>query len=393
MSTTSAPTVLPRSAITAAQVVGVPGRIDQIDVLRGLSILAVILHHMNIRMPLNKTPLGEHLPAAVANDLGWNGYNGVVIFFAISGFLITTTCLRRWNALNQISLPRFYRLRFARIAPMLAALLLVLSALHLLRVPYFTINPVRSSLPRALFAALTLHVNWLEAHHGYLPANWDVLWSLSNEEMFYLFFPVLCLLTKRRAALLSVFGFFILAGPLARTVFTRNPLWADYGYLSAMDAISIGCVAAIASDAIAFSKRSRTVMQMIGCSLMVFVTLFRIAVSRIGLYQTGLDVTLLAAGTALACIAFLQNGTAGSRWSALVRWLGRNSYEVYLTHMMVLFPVLTLAFACDPARWWAPLWYGLAICLAGLLGGVIARYYSDPMNRRLRRRWSAAKLA
>ena len=48
-------------------------------------------------------------------------------------------------------------------------------------------------LPRALFSALTFHLNWLEAKTGYLPANWDVMWSLSVEEMFYLFFPLVCL--------------------------------------------------------------------------------------------------------------------------------------------------------------------------------------------------------
>lgn len=389
MPQTSATAVLSQTSIAPATASVASGRIDQIDVLRGISILAVIVHHMNLRMPLNKTPLGRHLPAALTSDLGWNGYNGVIIFFAISGFLITSTCLRRWNTLSQISLPRFYRLRAARIAPMLLALLLVLSALHLLRVPYFTINPARSSLPRALFAALTLHVNWLEARHGYLPANWDVLWSLSNEEMFYLFFPVLCLLLKRRAALISALGLFILAGPLARTVFTHNSLWADYGYLSAMDAISMGCVAAIAADAIAFSPRNRRAMQWIGCALIVFVTGFRVEVGRIGVYRMGLDVTLLAAGTALACIAFLQNSLPGSWWLAPVRWFGRNSYEVYLTHMMVVFPVLAMAALFDQARLWAPLWYGLALCLAGALGGVIAHCYSEPMNRRLRRRWSA----
>lgn len=384
MSLTSAPA--PTQTLIAARAPAAPSRIDQIDVLRGVSILAVIVHHINLRMPVGKTALGGWLPKAVASDLGWNGYNGVIIFFAISGFLITTTCLRRWQTLGEISVRQFYRLRFARIAPVLLALLAVLSVLHLLRAPDFTINAARSSLPRALLAALTLHINWLEAHHGYLPANWDVLWSLSNEEMFYLFFPLLCWVIRKRAALIAIFAVFAVLGPFARTIFTHNQLWADYGYLSCMDAISLGCIAAIAADAVAFSRASRRSMQFAGSALIILVTLFRVQVGAIGLYKSGLDVTLLAAGTAVACIAFLQAGASGSRWLAPVRWFGRNSYEVYLTHMMVIFPMLAVAAFFGNTRTWAPAWYLIMIGLAGALGGVIARYYSEPMNRNLRRR-------
>lgn len=384
--------VIPAAALdnasASATAACVPSRIDQVDVLRGLSILAVIIHHINLRIPLNKTPFGMLLPRAVVNDLGWNGYNGVIVFFAISGFLITTTCLRRWKSLSEISLKQFYRLRFARIAPTLFALLVLLSLLHLLHVHNFTINPQRSSLPRALLSAVTLHVNWLEAHRGYLPANWDVLWSLSNEEMFYLFFPLLCVFVKNRAALVSFLGVFVLVGPLARTVLSRNQLWADYGYLSCMDAIAIGCFAAIAANRIVLSRKGRNVLQICGTAMIAFVTLFRVQVRQVGLYRTGLDVTVLALGSALLLPTFLQNRTPGSRWLAPVRWFGRNSYEVYLTHMFVLFAVLPLVAKFDTAWRWVPLWYGLMACLAGALGELVARYFSEPMNRNLRRHWA-----
>lgn len=82
------------------------GRVDGIDVLRGLSILVVVILHINLRLRIAKT-FGQHWPAFVVSDIGWNGRNGVIIFFAISGFLITTMCLRRWNSLENISLRQF----------------------------------------------------------------------------------------------------------------------------------------------------------------------------------------------------------------------------------------------------------------------------------------------
>src|SRR6185437_12259 len=154
------------------------------------------------------------------------------------------------------------------------ALLVVLTVLHLLHVPGFTIDPQVSSLPRALLSALTFHVNWLEARHGDLPLNWDVLWSLSVEEVFYLGLPLLCCLIKKRSGIVFMFLVFVVLGPLARTIFTSNEMWEDKGYLSCMDAIAIGCLAAIASSMIAPGKKIRVVAAVVGWSLIIFTTLF-----------------------------------------------------------------------------------------------------------------------
>ena len=166
-------------------------RLDGIDVLRGLSILAVILLHILIRFAGVHVRLGWDWPKYTRHFVFLNGGNGVTTFFAVSGFLITLTSLRRFGSLDAIRPRAFYRIRFARIMPLLLLMLLVLSALHLLRVDGYIINEKFFTLPRALFAALTFHLNWLEAScNAWLPACWTVLWSLSIEEMFYLFFPL-----------------------------------------------------------------------------------------------------------------------------------------------------------------------------------------------------------
>jgi peptidoglycan/LPS O-acetylase OafA/YrhL len=45
------------------------------------------------------------------------------MFIVVSGFLITSISLRRWRPLSRIRIRDFYVLRFARIAPLLLALL------------------------------------------------------------------------------------------------------------------------------------------------------------------------------------------------------------------------------------------------------------------------------
>jgi peptidoglycan/LPS O-acetylase OafA/YrhL len=160
--------------------------------LRGLAIFFVLMNHVNMRLLAAKVPYTTFLPPQLVHPFVWNGQLGVQMFFAVSGFLITSITLRRWGELSNVNLRGFYLFRFARIAPLLFLLLAVLSGLHFANVHNFAVTAKTGGIGRALFAALTFHINVLEARRGYLPGNWDVLWSLSIEEMFYLFFPLVC---------------------------------------------------------------------------------------------------------------------------------------------------------------------------------------------------------
>jgi len=179
-------------------------RLDGVDILRGLAIFFVLMNHVNMRLFLAKIPYTQGLPSQLVSSFVWNGQYGVQIFFAVSGFLITSTSIRRWGSLSRVSVRDFYVLRFARIAPLLLLLLVVLCTLHAVGLQAFVISDKTGGLGRALIAALTFHVNVLEAHRGYLPGNWDILWSLSVEEMFYLFFPPVSRLLGRGKWLLAV---------------------------------------------------------------------------------------------------------------------------------------------------------------------------------------------
>jgi peptidoglycan/LPS O-acetylase OafA/YrhL len=364
-------------------------RLDGIDVLRGISIFAVVILHINLRIRLAKTVLGMALPSQLVTALAWNGQNGVTIFFAVSGFLITTTALRRWKRLDQINLRDFYLLRFARIAPLLLLLLAVLSVLHLAHLPGFTIRPQQGTLGRALFAALTFHLNWFEAQRGYLPGNWDVLWSLSVEEMFYLFFPLLCRLLRGWRLTLLLLAFVVI-GPFARTVFTHNPLWIEKSYLGSMDAIALGCLAAIALPRLRNmmqQRRALFTMQAAGVLMITLIMGFWPVNRWLGIYRTGLDVTVVAAGTCMVMLAVAHTQRQGRGISKPLRWFGEHSYEVYLTHMFVVL-WMTQAFAAlgNPMKW-ASAWYAAIFILSAILGAITMRGYSEPMNRWLRRKW------
>lgn len=94
-----------------------------LDILRGLSILLVLIHHFNIPYKLQNTFLdvsifGESLITLVAR----NGNYGVTMFFVLSGFLITQNTLYRYKTISNIDIKDFYIRRIARILPCLILL-------------------------------------------------------------------------------------------------------------------------------------------------------------------------------------------------------------------------------------------------------------------------------
>jgi peptidoglycan/LPS O-acetylase OafA/YrhL len=184
-----------------------------IDLLRGIAIFLVIFHHIGIRLPLGQTMLQPYLPKWILGLLNFRGYQAVFLFFVLSGFLIARHSITRWGSLRRIHPRAFYVRRAARILPCLLLLLAVLSLLHWSGLHDYKIASPGQSLGHAVLSTLGLHLNWYEGLTGYLPANWDVLWSLSIEESFYLAFPLVCLLFARDWLLAPMLGLFALALP------------------------------------------------------------------------------------------------------------------------------------------------------------------------------------
>jgi peptidoglycan/LPS O-acetylase OafA/YrhL len=367
-------------------------RLQGVDILRGLAIFFVLMNHINMRLRFAKIPYTEGLPDQLVTSLVWNGQRGVQIFFAVSGFLITATSLRRWSPLSRISLRGFYLMRFARIAPLLLLLLGVLSALHLAQAEHFVVSAKTGGLPRALLAALTLHVNVLEARRGYLPGNWDILWSLSVEEMFYLFFPVVARIFGRGKLFIGLLLGFVVLGPFARTVFTHgNETWKEYSYLGGMDAIALGCLTALVVARFRFSRGVLWTVCAIGVALLVFSLCFSVQADAWGLDLTGLDMTVVAVGTCLVIAGVAQLNWKGPRILRPLLGLGERSYEIYLTHMFVVFGVFALFVRAGKPMWGVPALFIVVIAAAGLLGEVVARFYSEPLNQWIRERWGRTK--
>ena len=145
---------------------------EDIQGLRGLSILAVIIFHFFPKL----------LP---------NGFLGVDLFFIISGYLITNIIIRDIKK-NNFNIFNFYLKRFKRIYPAILILLLVFSLISLFFLLPIDLKNFFNSIIATLFFIPNIYF-WFNG--GYFGAISDLkpmlhMWSLGVEIQFYIFFPI-----------------------------------------------------------------------------------------------------------------------------------------------------------------------------------------------------------
>ena len=358
-----------------------------IDCLRGLAILLVVLNHLGLgfRLPLKKSVLMDYLPTRALNALSFNGYEAVFIFFVISGFLIAAKVLSQHSNLQTLDWRTFYLRRASRILPLLLALLAVLALLHGLGFADYRIQAPGQSLGGALFSALGLHLNWYEGQTTWLPASWDVLWSLSIEEVFYIGFPAVCLLLPRKL-LLAGLVLLALSLPMTKAALQGNAIWSEKAYLPGMAAIAIGVLTAFTAQHWPHltGRTARLLLTLGGVSLVA--TLVWGQFLDASLHEGYMLVlTLGAAAMVLACHHLFRNALAprGLGWLA---HMGQLSYEIYLSHMFVVLSTVALfRHFYAPNLRWDFMVYIPCIALCVWLGAALQRWLTLPCERYLRR--------
>jgi peptidoglycan/LPS O-acetylase OafA/YrhL len=355
-----------------------------IDLLRGLAIVLVVVHHTALRIPMDKGLLAAVVPDWLLFGLQYNGFESVFLFFVISGFLITSNSLARWGALATIDATAFYRRRGARILPCLLVLVAVLCVLALAGVRHYTLEQPGQTLPRAALAAVGLHLNWYEAKTGYLPAGWDVLWSLSIEEVFYLAFPIVCLLLGRTRLLVPALLVLALSIPVVRASIHHDEIWSENNYLQGMAGIATGVLAALLVARWPAVRPSTMRWTMaLGVVGLLAVYFGGTPLWHSLRYNYMLVLTFSSAALVIA-----------SRWRRVATptpafgWLrsfGRLSYEVYLTHMFVVWAVVDRFLAAGGDLRFGFLWFVPVLLGSWGLGWLVARFVSAPAMRALLR--------
>ncbi|MPW24018.1 acyltransferase family protein [Paraburkholderia sp. CNPSo 3157] len=358
----------------------------RIDLLRGISILLVLLHHFNIAYRLDDTFLSRVFGWETVRAVARNGNYGVTMFFVISGYLITANVIRRWSEPGHVDVRAFYGLRIARIVPCLLLLLAVVNALAMAGIAIFQ-NHSPDGAPVSFWlvnlASLTFWMNVLIGAHGWTNYALGVLWSLSVEEVFYLSFPLLCLAFRREAWLVAFWLACIVVGPIYRFFHQGDEGGYLYAYFACFDAIATGCCVALLARRFVWRGRAQSVSAWLTAAGITFVYLScPIRESNV------FGVTVMAFGTAVLLLAAHDHpaGPTIRRASAstVLEGFGRLSYELYLFHLIVLGLLRTIFSPSGVAGDEKLALLVGYLLLSAWLSASIARIYAEPLNRIVR---------
>ena len=326
-----------------------------LDGLRALSILAVVWHHG---------------PGARARTIweGKGGQRGVVLFFAISGFLITTLLLREHDRNGSISLAGFYARRSLRIFPLYYAVLGIYVVLLLL-------SPAAGSAEffHNLPYFLTYTSNWL-----FSGGIFAFAWSLASEEQFYATWPSVLKFARPKRAVWFVM--LLLAASIAWTQLGTTEMrvnsWFFTVLASVQMAICWGCLVAFLLHSPKGFHIARLVLghrpaAPIALLLMPLSLLFP-QILLVGLHFT-------CAVLVCACVVREDSGLAPVlRWRPIAH-IGLVSYGIYMLHGLV-YNALDIA-GPRVLRGWTPhtvSGFVLAALIATALATLSYRYFEGP---------------
>ncbi len=295
----------------------------ELDGLRGIAIIAVLIHHQ--LTPFSLT----------------GGFLGVDLFFVLSGFLITGLLLAEFEKTNSISLRNFYIRRVLRLGPALTLFLLASLA-----VTYHTQLIGVTRQIKLVVIALLYSTNWRMAF------GWDsvldptaIVWSLSIEEQFYLVWPLLvlgCLALKLRPrTIIAGLGLTIFAIIVHRNMLLNQAAYLTrlyYGTDTRADALLIGCLFALVpvTDVGVRTKRWLNVASVFSAAALAYLMVAS-SFSDESLYRGGFTIVALLAGIVIFVSANSPPRmlSVALQWSPL-RWFGRISYGLYLWHWLVV---------------------------------------------------------
>jgi peptidoglycan/LPS O-acetylase OafA/YrhL len=356
------PGVTPATTLDLKSEYQLPRTIPQLDRLRGLAILLVLIYH------------SYHVAPRALEGIFRQGWIGVDIFFVISGFLITGIL---WDTRETKGyFGRFYGRRILRIWPAYTLLLIfAFCIMPLLRVVVGGLVLQVTREPFGLWAYLLMIQNLFASSLG-ASVILAVTWSLAIEEQFYLVWPAVIRYASRRVALPCILSSFLLA-PLLRiwamqhgfpqiTIYS-NPLTHGDGLLS-------GAIIAIWLRS---ARPKRRTLLLVGATLLLAGLALYLAIqpshvtsqycsplvfSAVALFSTGLLLVSLVSENVgpLLHRFFFMNRT--------LSFFGFISYSLYLYHFFIIKLVVSDKLLTRLDRWHHPsiTGYLMAMCGFGL---------------------------
>jgi peptidoglycan/LPS O-acetylase OafA/YrhL len=296
------------------------------------------------------------------------GQVGVDVFFVLSGFLITTLLLEERAEAGRIAVARFYRRRARRLYPALAVLVAV----------YLIVTAARGENRMAVAGiSASYGANLVDAfgHPGpILATSLNPLWSLAQEEQFYLVWPVLLIwLARSRHAASWILGVAALAASYRAVLLIAgaSPHRVYYGPDTHADALLVG--AAFAAARLQNRFQAKEWAGKLGVSTLALGAIFGWVLPGWAVWGEALFV--LGIGF-LVSAAVAETALADMLGAPQLVWLGKRSYGLYLWHLPAMYAGCYLLGN-------GLMGHGIAFAAAVTCAAVSYRYVEQPFRQRV----------
>lgn len=304
--------------------------LPQLDAMRFFAFLAVFFLHILPGVEVAAHHGASRTFAIVASAVQDSGEYGVGLFFLLSSYLITKLLLLEKQTTGDIHLKQFYLRRLLRIWPLYYLIVLIGLAVQPLNSQYHLTSP-------RILSYLFFYVNWVTAFMGWAWNPIFPLWTVSCEEQFYAFWPLMMKFLSERAAKILCFfliGFIVVAA-LTPAVFVQG-IKARH-FISDFIYFPLGMLLA-SRDPIAPEPWRNGVVALsvlAGALLWVASTLLMITMGGGGVILSyALGLACQVAGTVVLFYAFRRS--AAGLWPKGIVYLGKISYGLYVFHVLVI---------------------------------------------------------
>lgn len=271
-----------------------------------------------------------------------DGGMGVSIFFVLSGFLITYLLISEYLISSKVDILKFYIRRILRIWPLYFAVIFFSFIVYPLIKDLFNLNDnVLMSNVKYHLTFLSNYdvINILKYHHGKDAMSQNITWSVSIEEQFYFFWPLIFTYVKKR------YWLYLIVFCIAFSLWFRIKNFSDdvvlyYHSFSVMLDLAIGGAFAYLMH---FNQKARIFFEKVnwGFHLAFFATCFILLFCRdiIFNFKYGDAISRIFISASFALVICAQAMTKQESFLSLKKFRFANKWGLYTYGIYLLHPI------------------------------------------------------